>query len=86
ISRRINTGRSIDGLKMIDKDLFLISDWAGRTALVNTDGDILELLDTRAQNINAADLEYLSVTGTILIPTFFANKITAFRLLRSQNN
>jgi hypothetical protein len=38
------------------------------------------LLDTSAEEIGAADIEYISEKNLLLIPTFFKNGLTAYEL------
>jgi sugar lactone lactonase YvrE len=71
---------STDGLCLTaDKD-FLVSCWTGIIYYVNSDGTKYQLLNTQDQQINTADI-YLDAEKNILyVPTFFANKIVAYRL------
>lgn len=70
-----------DGLRTFGDQAFIISDWAGRTAMINVDGEIIELLNTTEQNINSADLEYIAEKNMVIIPTFFDNRVMAYRLI-----
>ena len=75
----ITVGRGIDGLKLINNNCFITSDWQGTTAMA-CNSKITTLLDTTKEKINAADLEYLPKLKLIIIPTFFNNNCTAYRL------
>lgn len=77
----ISAGRGIDGLRKVDDQFFLISDWHGRTSLLAYDGSLVDLLDTVALGINAADLEFVQATGMVIIPNFKADQISAYRLI-----
>jgi len=68
----------IDGVKYIEKGTYIVSNWAGRTELIGKRKILL--LDTTAENIQAADLEYIHEKRLLLIPTFFHNTIAAYRL------
>ena len=70
----------IDGLKAFGADTYLVSNWAGRTQIVGPGGQVTLLLDTTAQKIQSADFEYLSESRTLLIPTFFDNRVVAYRI------
>ncbi|HOX45937.1 MAG TPA: ATP/GTP-binding protein [Myxococcota bacterium] len=70
----------IDGLRAYGQGAYLVSNWAGRTQLVRPGGPATPLLDTTAQKIRAADLEYVEATRTLLIPTFTDNRVVAYRL------
>lgn len=71
---------STDGLaQTADKD-FIVSCWTGIIYYVNSDGSKYQLLNTQDLKINSADI-YFDKTGKVLyVPTFFANKIVAYRL------
>ncbi len=83
-SKKITTlakpGSGIDGLRPDGKGNFFISDWHGRTYLVHASGKVDLLLDTTADKINSADLEYIKSKNLLLIPTFFDNKVMAYRV------
>lgn len=70
----------IDGLKETAEGNFIISDWAGKTLLVTAKGKILQLLNTTEAKINAADLEYVADKQLLIIPTFFDNRLMAYKL------
>lgn len=73
-------GSGIDGLRSDGKGNYFISDWKGKTSLVTVSGKIIVLIDTTASKINSADLEYIKSKRLLLIPTFFDNRVTAYRL------
>ncbi len=72
-------GQKIDGLRPDGKGNYIVSDWDGRTTLVLATGEIRPLLDTVTEKINSADLEYIPGAGLLLIPTFFDNRVVAYR-------
>jgi hypothetical protein len=47
---------------------------------VKADGNKTELIDTRAQKSNTADIGFDPSTKTVFVPTFFKNKVVAYRL------
>jgi len=51
-----------------------------KTSLVTASGQIIELIDTTAMKINSADLEYIPNRNLLLIPTFFDNRVMAYRV------
>ncbi len=69
---------STDGLEQtINKD-FIVSAWSGLIYYVKSDGSHYELLDSRSQKLNTADID-LDVENNILyVPRFFGNRITAY--------
>ena len=70
----------IDGLKKIRKGTYIVSDWKGKTQLIGKDKHPTVLLDTTDKKINAADLEYIPDKRLIIIPTFFDNRVVAYKL------
>lgn len=77
----ITTGmdESSDGIVKHGSD-FIVSCWNGIIYLVKSDGSKTELLDTRAQKSNTADLGFDPATKTLYVPTFFKNKVVAYRI------
>lgn len=73
-------GCGIDGLHPVGKGAYLISDWKGKTAMVNAEGDIKVLMDTTDMKINSADFDYVDNKNILLIPTFFDNRVVAYKL------
>ena len=73
--------RSADGIAKIDED-FLVSSWHGEVYFVNPEGRKWLLLNTSAQNINAADISYSDKLGLLFVPTFNDNRVVAYRLNR----
>jgi len=69
-----------DGIERVGPDEYLISRWAGEINYVNKDGKVELLLDTRNQKVNAADIEYIEGKKLLLIPTFAANTVEAYKL------
>jgi hypothetical protein len=74
------TGTGIDGLKPLGDGSFLLSDWAGKTSLLDADGKTSVLMNTTADRINSADFEYIKSKKLLLIPTFFDNRVVAYKV------
>lgn len=72
-------GSGIDGLHPDGNGNYIVSDWKGRAALVTANGQVVTLLDTTAKKINAADLDYVIGQKMLLIPTFFDNRVVAYK-------
>ncbi len=81
ISDIVTIGSAIDGVAMDGKGNFLVSDWKGRTMLVEPSGGIYVLLDTAAAGVNAADICFLPKWKMLLIPTFSDNRVVACTLV-----
>lgn len=70
-----------DGIAAVGNGDYIISDWRGRIFYVPAKGEIITLLDTREQEINAADIDYVIKTNTLYVPTFYRNTIKAYKLV-----
>lgn len=80
LTRRIAHTGGIDGFKPLAPGRYIVSDWAGKTQIIEKDKPPIVLLDTTAQKVNAADLEFIAEKNLLLIPTFFDNRVVAYRL------
>ena len=80
IKMKIPNKGGIDGLKKIRKGEYIVSDWKGKTQLIGKNKHPIVLLDTTNKKINAADLEYIPDKRLIIIPTFFDNRVVAYKL------
>jgi sugar lactone lactonase YvrE len=67
-----------DGVVMVGKDEYLVSNWNGEVSYINSKGEKQVLLDTKEQKVNAADIEYVPSQNLLLVPTFFDNKVVAY--------
>lgn len=70
----------IDGLKQLADGRYIVSDWRGKTQVIEKGEDPVVLIDTTKQNINAADLEFIPSKKLLLIPTFFDNRVVAYQV------
>ncbi|HRG38599.1 MAG TPA: ATP/GTP-binding protein [Bacteroidia bacterium] len=71
---------STDGLKRTKTKDFIVSSWPGIIYYVKADGTKYELLDSRADKINTADIDFDADKNILYVPNFFKNKITAYTL------
>jgi DNA-binding beta-propeller fold protein YncE len=69
-----------DGIERVSNEEFIVSSWAGIIYLVKVDGTVTKLLDYREDKINTADIAFDAKTKTLYVPTFYNNKVMAFRL------
>ena len=72
-------GSGIDGLKPAGEGDFIVSDWKGKTSIYTADA-VKVMLDTTSSKINSADVEYIQKEKILLIPTFFDNRVVAYRV------
>ncbi len=66
-----------DGVEAF-RDGYLVSNWNGEVYYINKDWKKQLLLDTKADKKNAADIEFVPAQNLLLVPEFFANKVTAY--------
>jgi sugar lactone lactonase YvrE len=70
----------IDGIKPLGDGRYIVSDWKGKIQIIQKDRAPVVLSDTSAEKINAADFEYIPGTHLVIVPTFFDNRVVAYRL------
>ena len=68
-----------DGLVILGDGKYVASRWAGEIYFVNSEGETL-LLDTKDASSNTADIGFIPEDSIILVPTFFKNKVVAYKL------
>lgn len=69
-----------DGIEALSEGGYLVSSWTGKVTYVSPEWKNSLLLDTSAESINAADIEYIADKRLLLIPTFFKNKVVAYEV------
>ena len=69
-----------DGIVPEGKGNYFVSDWNGQVFHVSADGKKEQLLDTRTDKINAADIEYVAKKKLLVIPAFYKNKLVAYKV------
>ncbi len=70
----------IDGLIPLDSGGFIVSDWAGIIDYIDPKGYVTDVINTKDQDINAADLEFMYDRNVLLVPTFFDGRIVAYKV------
>ena len=71
---------STDGIEKVKENEFIVSSWAGAIYYLNTNGSKQVLLDGRADKKNTADIGYDAKNRILYVPTFYGNKVVAYRL------
>jgi len=69
-----------DGLVILGDGNYVASRWAGEIYFVNSDGSETLLLDTKNAESNTADIGFIPGDNIVLVPTFFKNKVVAYKL------
>lgn len=68
-----------DGLVIIDDNTYIASRWQGEIYLIRNGKEQL-LLDTKGEESNTADIDYIEEERLVLVPTFRKNRVAAYRL------
>jgi sugar lactone lactonase YvrE len=69
---------TIDGLRVDGKGNHLVSHWEGQIYSITPSGDVTELINAIGE-FATADFEYIVEKNLLIVPTFTANKVVAFR-------
>lgn len=80
IKRIISDTGGVDGLDMIDDNLFIFSNWAGRI-FIHKGGENIKIHDSTEEKINTADIDFARELNWVLVPTFFDNRVVAYKII-----
>ncbi len=70
-----------DGIAYFGKpDHYIVSDWNGTVFLIEPNGTKNIVLDTKGNKVNSADITFIPETSTLLVPTFFDNRVVAYKV------
>ncbi len=68
-----------DGIAAFGKlNHYLVTDWNGTVFLVEPTGTLNTVIDTKGDKINSADIDFITEGSTLLVPTFFNNRVVAY--------
>ncbi|MES2619382.1 MAG: ATP-binding protein [Bacteroidota bacterium] len=70
----------LDGIVAVGKNKIVTSDWKGKMQLIEIGKNIETLLNTTPLEIYTADLGYIPKQKLLLVPTFYNNKVVAYKL------
>lgn len=76
----IEDAGGVDGLEKNNDGDFVFSNWPGRI-FINKNGKTTKLLDTTEKELNTADIDYALKPDLLLVPTFFDNRIVAYKII-----
>jgi hypothetical protein len=71
-----------DGIEAVGDGGYLVSSWNGMIHYISPDWKKTMVLDTRADSVSSADIEYIQEKNLLLIPTFFKNKVRAYEVTK----
>jgi outer membrane protein assembly factor BamB len=77
IAKGVNKG---DGIAKINKNQYIVSDWFGELFYISPIGTRHSLIKTSDSKINTADIDYIKSDNLLVVPTFFHNRIMAYKL------
>ena len=79
IQTRVEKTGGVDGLVKKENGDLIYSNWEGRIFLYSN-GESTILLETAEMKINSADIGFIESENMVLVPTFFNNKVVAYKL------
>ncbi|WPP48572.1 NHL repeat-containing protein [Catalinimonas niigatensis] len=72
---------SADGIIKTSDGNYIVSTWQGEVHYVDAENnETQKLLDTKADKINSADIGYIPDQDMVLVPTFFDNRVVAYKI------
>lgn len=69
-----------DAIAPVGDGGYLCTSWAGKIFYIAANGETTVLLDTESIGENAADLDYSIQNKLLYVPTFFKNRVKAYKL------
>ncbi|MEQ6120514.1 hypothetical protein [Reichenbachiella sp. MALMAid0571] len=70
-----------DGIVALPAGGYLVSNWQGEIYHISQNLHRTKILDTRNEKINSADIDFVREKNILLIPTFFDNRVKAYKLI-----
>lgn len=70
----------VDGIIQLEGGHFLTSSWPGEVYFISNNMRKQKILDTSGEKINAADIGYISDENLLVVPTFFDNRLMAYKV------
>lgn len=71
---------NLDGIEPLGDGSYVISSWNGLIQYVDPSWKSTSVLDTRADSVNSADIEYIQSKKLLFVPTFFKNSVRAYEV------
>jgi hypothetical protein len=82
LTKYATTAKGADGIVKVTHNEFIVSSWDGEIYFVDSTGKSRKLLDTKADKLNSADIDYDHQHDILFVPTFFGNTVMAYRFTR----
>jgi len=80
VTEIISDAGGVDGLEKNNAGEFVFSNWPGRI-FIHTNGGNIKLHDSTEEEINTADIDFALKYDWILVPTFFDNRVVAYKIV-----
>ncbi len=71
-----------DAIAPVGDGGYITTNWKGAVNYVSPEGNVSELLNTLDKEENAADCDFCIENQTLYLPTFFKNRVKAYRLVK----
>lgn len=71
-----------DGIVHLGGKQYLVSGWHGELFAVNESGESYLILNTKDENVMAADIDYVPNADLVIVPTFLDNRVMAYHIMR----
>lgn len=79
VKKIIENAGGVDGLEKDNDGNFVFSNWPGKI-WINKNGRNIKLHDSTAEEINTADIDFALKFNLVLVPTFFDNRVVAYKI------
>ena len=66
-----------------EEGVYLVSDWQGEIFIISDEIGKQSLLHTKNEKKNTADIWFMMDQELVLVPTFFDNRVVAYKLIKS---
>ena len=80
VTMNADSVENLDGIEPMGDGSYIISSWNGMIHYVDPQWKSTMVLDTRADSVNAADIEYIQGKKLLFVPTFFKNTVRAYEV------
>lgn len=80
IAEQIGAGDGV--IQTSESGTYIVSDWNGEIFVIGTETGKQSLLNTKEQSKNTADIWFIQEEDLLLVPTFFDNRVVAYRLVK----
>lgn len=80
ITSMVEEIKDVDGILPLDNGSFITSSWSGVIHFISNDMEKQVILDTTKDSINAADIGYIPEQNLLVVPTFFDNRLVAYKV------